>query len=143
MSCGRFDKLINLFLDGRLDESEERELKKHLSECERCQERLSLLESVEGRAKKFGIKEPPQEYWDSFSSRVREKILARKERSPAFGLKKSLESIFSFSPLKIKLAAGLVSVVLVFIIGKLYVDYRGGKEERISNRRQKENRINT
>ncbi len=125
MRCERFDKLIYLFLDGRLDQGKEKELKEHLSECERCAKKLALLESVEGRAKKIEIKEPPQEYWDSFSSRVREKILARKERSPAFGLKKALESIFSFSPLKIKLAAGLASVVLVFIIGKLYVDYRG------------------
>ena len=125
MRCERFDKLINLLLDGRLDQSKERELKEHLSQCERCQKKLALLESVEGRAKKIEIKKPPQEYWDSFSIRVREKVLARKERSPVFGLKKAFESIFSFSPLKIKVAAGLVSVVLVFIIGKLYVDYRG------------------
>ena len=57
MRCEKFDKLINLFLDGRLDESEERGLKKHLSECERCQKKLSFLESVEGRANKIEIKE--------------------------------------------------------------------------------------
>ncbi|MCK4404027.1 MAG: zf-HC2 domain-containing protein [candidate division Zixibacteria bacterium] len=125
MSCEKFDKLIYLFLDGRLDQGKEKELKEHLSECERCTKKLALLELVEGRAKKIKTKEPPQEYWDSFSSRVRETILARKEISPVVGLKKALESIFSFSPLKIKVAAGLVSVVLVFIIGKLYVDYRG------------------
>jgi hypothetical protein len=125
LRCERFDKLIHLFLDGRLDQDKERELKEHLSECKRCQKRLAFLQSVEGRAEKIEIKEPSQEYWDTFSSRVREKILARKERSPVVGLKKALEGIFSFSPLKIKVAAGLVSVVLVFIIGKLYVDYRG------------------
>ena len=125
LSCERFDKLISLFLDGRLDQDKERELKEHLSECERCAKKLALLESVEGRARKIEAKEPPQEYWDNFASRVRGKIIEREEKSFAFGLKKALQSIFSFSPLKIKVAAGLVSVVLVFIIGKLYVDYRG------------------
>lgn|GEM_PF-1310695 len=125
MRCERFDKLINLLLDGRLDQSKERELKEHLSQCERCQKKLALLESVEGRAKKIEIEEPAREYWDSFSIRVREKVLARKEKSPVVRLRKALENILTFSPLKIKIAAGLISVVLVFIIGKLYVDYRG------------------
>ncbi len=125
MRCERFDKLIYLFLDGRLDQDKERKLKEHLSKCERCQKKLAFLQSVEGRAEKIEIKEPPQEYWDSFSIRVRAKVLARKERSPVIRLRKALENIFTFSPLKIKVAAGLVSVVLVFIIGKLYVDYRG------------------
>ncbi len=121
MKCERFDKLIHLFLDGKL----ERELKEHLSTCEKCAQKLALLKSVEGAAKKIEIQEPPQKYWDTFSSRVREKIVQREEESPAFRLKKALQDIFSFSPLKIKVAAGLVSVVLVFIVGKLYVDYRG------------------
>jgi hypothetical protein len=56
---------------------------------------------------------------------VREKILARQEKSAGFSLKGALEGVFSFSPLKVKLAAGVISVVLVFIIGKLYVDYHG------------------
>ncbi len=56
---------------------------------------------------------------------MREKILTRQEETPGFSLKRALEGIFSFSPLKVKLAAGVISVVLVFVIGKLYVDYRG------------------
>jgi len=125
LRCEGFDKLIHLFLDGRLDQAKERELKEHLSECEICARKLALLESLEGGAKRIEIKEPTQEYWNTFSSRVREKIIEREEKSFAFGLRKALQSIFSFSPLKIKVAAGLISVVLVFIIGKLYVDYRG------------------
>jgi len=125
LRCERFDKLIYLFLDGKLNQGKERELKEHLSECERCGKRLAFLESVEGKAKGIKAKEPPQEYWDTFSSRVREKIVAQQEKAPAFSLKNALESVFSFSPLKIRVAAGVISVVLVFIIGKLYVDYRG------------------
>lgn len=125
MSCEKFEKLIYLFWDGRLKSDDERELKEHLSECERCQKKLSLLELVEGGAKRIPTKKPPQEYWDTFSSRVKEKILAHEEGSLAFRLKKAWENIFTFSPLKIKIAAGLVSILLVFIIGKLYVNYRG------------------
>ena len=125
MSCEKFDKLIYLFWDGRLKPGEEEELRAHLSECERCQEKLSFLELVEGRAKRIQPIEPPQEYWDTFSSRVREKIAARKEKSFAVRLKQAFENVLTFSPLKIKIAAGLVSILLVFIIGKLYVDYKG------------------
>lgn len=127
MSCERFDKLIYLFLDGRLDKYQEKELKEHLSQCEECTRKLALLESIEGKAREIEIKEPPQEYWDGFSARVREKIVAREERSTAYRLKRALEGIFSLSPLKVKVAAGVISVVLVFIIGKLYMDYRGEK----------------
>ena len=125
MKCERFDKLIHLFLDGKLERDKERELKEHLFKCEKCAQKLALLKSMEGAAKRIEIEEPHQEYWDTFSSRVREKIMEREEESLAFRLKKALQDIFSFSPLKMKVAAGLVSVVLVFIVGKLYVDYRG------------------
>jgi hypothetical protein len=125
LSCDKYDKLLNLFLDGRLNQSEEKELKEHLSRCKRCQEQLSLLQSIEAKARAIKAKEPPQEYWDTFSSRVRERIRTQEEKSPAFSWKKALENFFSFSPLKIKVAAGVISVVLVFVIGKLYVDYRG------------------
>ncbi len=124
MKCERFDKLIHLFLDGKLERDKERELKEHLFKCEKCAQKLALLKSMEGAAKRIEIEEPHQEYWDTFSSRVREKIMEREEESLAFRLKKALQDIFSFSPLKMKVAAGLVSVVLVFIVGKLYVDYR-------------------
>ena len=125
MKCERFDKLIHLLLDGRLEKNEKSELQEHLSTCERCARKLAFLKSMQGAAGKIEIEEPSQEYWDTFSSRIREKISEREEKSFAFGLKRALQSLFSFSPLKIKVAAGLVSVVLVFIVGKLYVDYRG------------------
>ncbi|HEX7402031.1 MAG TPA: zf-HC2 domain-containing protein, partial [candidate division Zixibacteria bacterium] len=123
MSCKKYEKWVNLFWDRRLSQSQEEEFKKHLLECKTCQEKLSFLESVEGKAKEIRAKEPSKEYWDTFSSRVREKIAASKEESTAFGWKKALVNVFS--PWKIRIATAVVSILLVFIIGKLYVDYRG------------------
>jgi hypothetical protein len=125
LKCDKFDRLIHLFLDGRLEKDEESELQEHLSTCEECAQKLALLKSMEAAAKKIEAEEPSKEYWDTFSSRVRERIVQREEKSLASGLKKALQGLFSFSPLKIRVAAGLISVVLVFIVGKLYVDYRG------------------
>ncbi|MGB8658343.1 MAG: anti-sigma factor [Candidatus Zixiibacteriota bacterium] len=125
MKCERFDKLIYLSLDKRLDPAEEAELKAHLSQCRRCREKLSQLELLEGAARRLQIEEPAPEYWDTFSSRVREKIASRQEQSPATSLKKALQSAFSFSPWKVKIAAGLVSVLLVLVVGKLYMNYHG------------------
>ncbi len=125
LRCDDFDELIYLFWDGRIDERKKEELEKHLSTCKRCKEKLALLESIEKSARGIKIKEPSQEYWDSFSSRVRERIVAQKEESFSFKLKNLFQNVFTFSPLKVKVAAGVISVVLVFIVGKLYVDYRG------------------
>ncbi len=125
MSCETFDKLINLFLDGRLDQSQEKKLKEHLSQCKACHEKLSFLQSIEAKARGIRAEEPPRAYWDTFSTRVTERIRTREEKSVRFGLKKVLDSVFSYSPLKVKVAAGVISVVFVFIVGKLYVDYRG------------------
>lgn len=127
MSCDRYHKLINLFLDKKLTQNEERELKEHLAQCQECKEKLYSLQRIEENAKRIKAQEPPEEYWNTFSSRVREKIIIQQEKSPAFGWKKYLDSVFSFSPLKIKVAAGVISVLFVFIIGKLYMDYRGGE----------------
>ena len=119
------DKWVYLFWDERLDPSQSEEFKKHLVKCGECQKKLAFLESMEGKAKEIHAKELPQEYWDSFSSRIRERIISQKESAPVSGLKKFLENIFVISPWKIRAAAGVVSIVLVFIIGKLYMDYRG------------------
>jgi len=124
LRCEDFDELIYLFWDGRIDERKKEKLEKHLLICNRCKEKLALLESIEKGAQGIKIKEPSQEYWDTFSSRVRERIIAQKEESFSFKLKRVFENLFTFSPLKIKIAAGLVSIVLVFIVGKLYIDYR-------------------
>jgi hypothetical protein len=123
--CDDFDELLYLLRDGRIDEEKKKKLEKHLSACKRCREKLAFLESVEKRARGIEIREPSQEYWDTFSSRVTERIAAQKEESFLLKLKNFLQNVFAFSPLKIKVAAGVVSVVLVFIVGKLYVDYRG------------------
>lgn len=125
MSCKKYGQWVHLFWDKRLNQNQEEELKRHLAECKTCQEKLSFLESMEERAKGIRAKEPPEEYWDTFSSRVRKKIASSKEKSTAFGWKKAIANVFVLSPWKIRIATGLVSIVLVFIIGKLYVDYRG------------------
>ncbi|MFQ6002485.1 MAG: zf-HC2 domain-containing protein [Candidatus Zixiibacteriota bacterium] len=125
MRCEDFDELIYLFWDGQIEERKKEELEKHLLACKRCKEKLTLLESIEKKAKQVKMKEPSQEYWDTFSSRVRERIIAQKEESFSFKLKKAFEIIFTLSPLKIKIAAGVVSIVFVLIVGRLYVNYKG------------------
>jgi hypothetical protein len=124
LSCDGMDKLISLFLDGRLNESQKEKLKEHLSRCSSCREELFLLQSIQQKARGIKAQEPSEQYWETFSSRVKEKLITRQEK-PAFGWKQVLESVFSFSPLKVKIAAGVISVVFVFVVGKLYLEYRG------------------
>jgi hypothetical protein len=124
LKCEDFDRLFHLYYDDQLDEAASKEIKAHFQECKRCSEKLEALKSIEKVAKDIELQEPEEGYWESFSQRVRNKIVLR-EKKP-FGLKvKSLfESLTTISPSKLKLAASLATLVLVFIIGKLYIDYR-------------------
>jgi hypothetical protein len=131
LKCEDFDRLFHLYYDKKLDEKESEKIKAHLLECKRCAEKLEALKSIEKVAKDIELQEPEEGYWESFSQRVRNRIVLR-EKKP-FGLKvKSLfESLTTISPSKLKLAASLATLVLVFIIGKLYVDYRIAGLERM------------
>jgi hypothetical protein len=130
MRCKDFDKLIHLFLDQKLDEQMKKEMEEHLSQCPRCKEKFEALKLVQEKARGIEIPEPEDAYWESFSRRVRERIISKKQ---PFGakLKEFASNIFVFTPAKLKIAAAVASIVLVFIVGKLYIDYRGTIPERI------------
>lgn len=126
VKCEEYNKLMHLFLDGRLDGEQDRRFKEHLAACERCAEKLTLLETTEKKARSIEPGEPPQEYWSTFSGRVISKIESGGERKSAFGLKKILGGIFSMPPSKLRIAAGVVSVAVVVAVAILYINQRGG-----------------
>lgn len=124
MKCEEYGRLVHLFLDGRLDEEEEKRLKDHLAVCERCAEKLTFLRTVEKRAKAIEPVEPPADYWDAFSGRVTAKIGAGRGRR-AFVLKRALASLFTASSPRLRIAAGVVSIAVVVIVGALFLKERG------------------
>lgn len=135
MKCKDFDELLHLYLDGELKEKESKKIEEHLLACQRCSEKLQELKSLEEKAKGIKIAEPSAIYWKTFTQEVRNKIILRKKKPFWAKFRSSWESFFIYSPSKLKIAAGIASVLLVFIIGKLYWDYQGKDLERIRSER--------
>ncbi len=135
MKCVDFDKLLHLYFDGELKEKEFKEIEEHLLSCQRCAEKLQELKSLEEKVKKIKMPEPSGTYWKTFTEEVRNKIILRRKKSFWAKLKSGWELFFIYSPVKLRIAAGIASVLLVFIISKLYWDYKGKELEEIRSLR--------
>ena len=131
MRCKDCEKSIHLYLDHKLDEQKRKEIEKHLSECPRCKEKFEALRVVEEKARGIEIPEPEEAYWQTFSQRVRERIISEQKQPFGVRLKEFVGNVFVFTPQKLRIAAAVASIVLVSIVGKLYIDYRGTIPERI------------
>lgn len=131
MICKDLKKLIHLYLDQKLDREKKKQLEKHLAECQKCREKFETLKLVEEKAKGIKIPEPKDAYWESFSQRVRERIISKQKQPSGAKIKEFFATIFVLSPSRLRVAAAVASLVLVFIIGKLYIDYKGTIPERL------------
>ena len=131
MKCEDFDKLVHLYFDGELDAGKSKEIEEHLLTCQNCAAKLQELKKLEESAKSIRMPELSPDYWKTFAERVRNEIILRRRKSIWARLKSGWESFFFYSPVKLRIAAGIASVLLVFIVGKLYWDYRGKELEKI------------
>ncbi|HEX9916794.1 MAG TPA: zf-HC2 domain-containing protein [candidate division Zixibacteria bacterium] len=123
MRCDQIEKLLYLYEDGELDEKEKREVGEHIKICPNCSKKLADLKLIRAEVKEKKVPQPSETYWESFAHRVKERIEDKTKVS--FGQRFSyfLEMIFSYSPTKVKWAAAVVSVILVFVVVKLFVSY--------------------
>lgn len=123
MRCEQIEKLLYLYQDNELNQKERKEVKEHIKICPKCSKKLADLKDIQEEVKTKQIPQPSEDYWESFAHRVKDKI--EKRGKPSFGQKFSyfLKSIFSYSPAKIKWATAVASVVLVFVVVKLFMSY--------------------
>jgi len=135
LNCKDFDKLIHLYFDGELDAGKSKEIEEHLLTCQNCAAKLQELKKLEESAKGVRLPELSPDYWKTFAERVRNEIILRRRKSIWSRLKSGWESFFFYSPVKLRIAAGIASILLVFIIGKLYWDYKGKELERVRSER--------
>jgi len=135
LKCEDFDKIIHLFLDGAIDEKQSRDLVEHLSGCQRCSENLRELKNLDIAARKTRLPEPSPAYWQTFARKVSNEIVLRKKKPFWAKIKSAWESIFVYSPAKLRWSGAIASILLVFILGKLYYDYKGVELERIRTER--------
>jgi hypothetical protein len=135
LKCEDFDKLIHLYFDGELDAEKSKEIEEHLLTCQKCAAKLQELENLANAAMRIRMPEPSSDYWKTFTERVRNEIILRRRKSIWAEFKSGWESFFFYSPVKLRIAAGIASILLVFIIGKLYWDYKGKELERVRSER--------
>ncbi|MDP3024579.1 MAG: zf-HC2 domain-containing protein [candidate division Zixibacteria bacterium] len=135
MKCEDFNKFVYLYFDGELDAGKSKEMEEHLLTCQNCAAKLQELKKLEESAKSIRMPELSPDYWKTFAERVRNEIILRRRKSIWARLKSGWESFFFYSPVKLRIAAGIASVLLVFIVGKLYWDYKGKELERIRSER--------
>src|SRR5712692_2263354 len=103
MSCGRMEKKIMGFVDGRLKEGERLEMEKHLSTCAACRVRVNEFRAVSVLLDELPIIEPSP----AFDVRVHARVAAE----PA---KQSWWAWFAPSP-RVAFAASMLLLATVWL----------------------------
>src|SRR5580692_3952810 len=103
MSCGRMEKRILAYVDGRLKESERLEMEKHLAACGACQLRVNEFRAVTSLLEEIPQIEPSP----AFDMRVRARVAAEP-------VKQGWWAWFTPSP-RVAFAASLLLLATVWI----------------------------
>ncbi|MBD3218234.1 MAG: hypothetical protein GF310_08155 [candidate division Zixibacteria bacterium] len=108
-----FEKYLNLYLDGRLDEKEAEEFEKFLAQNPEKAEDLEAYKTLDYTAKGELLPELPEGYWEGLESRVNKRIEKIPEyKSSWVGFK---EKYFSFNRF-MKIAASATVIVMAFMV---------------------------
>ena len=103
MSCGRMEKKILGYVDGRLKESERLEMEKHLEACAACRLRVNEFRAVSGLLDELPVIEPSE----AFDLRVHARVAAEP-------VKQSWWAWFAPSP-RVAFAASMLLLATVWI----------------------------
>jgi anti-sigma factor RsiW len=103
MSCGRMEKQMMPYVDGRLKISEQREVETHLAACPACRLRVNEFRAVSGLLDELPQIEPSS----AFDARVRARVAAEP-------VKQSWWAVFAPSPRAV-LAASMLVLATIWI----------------------------
>src|ERR1700731_3897843 len=103
MSCGRMEKQMMPFVDGRLKASEQREVEAHLAACAACRVRVNEFRAVSGLLDELPQIEPS----GAFDARVRARVAAEP-------VKQNWWAVFAPS-VRVVFAAAMLLVATVWV----------------------------
>jgi anti-sigma factor RsiW len=103
MSCGRMEKQMLPYVDGRLKVSEQRAVEAHLADCAACRLRVNEFRAVSGLLDELPQIEPS----DAFDARVRARVAAEP-------VKQSWWTVFAPSP-RAAFAASMLLLATIWI----------------------------
>ncbi|UCE66333.1 MAG: zf-HC2 domain-containing protein, partial [Candidatus Zixiibacteriota bacterium] len=75
-SC-KYEKRLQLYLDGWMERSESARFEKHLKKCSICQSEVMELEDISAAALEIVDEAPERGYWNSFYPRTQNRIISR------------------------------------------------------------------
>src|ERR1700719_1618215 len=103
MSCGRMEKHMMPYVDGRLKVSEQREVEAHLATCPACRVRVNEFRAVSGLLDELPQIEPS----GAFDARVRARVAAEP-------VKQSWWAVFAPSP-RAAFAASMLLLATIWV----------------------------
>src|ERR1700726_4332291 len=103
MSCGRMEKQIMPYVDGRLKVSEQQQVEAHLAACAACRVRVNEFRAVSGLLDELPQIEPS----GAFDARVRARVAAEP-------VKRNWWSVFTPS-LRVVFAAAMLLLATVWV----------------------------
>jgi hypothetical protein len=108
-----FERYLNLYLDGRLDEKEAGEFEKFLAENPERADELAAYTTLDSTARGESLPELPEGYWEGLESRINKRIEQIPEyKSSWVGFK---EKYFTFNKF-MKIAASATIIVMAFLV---------------------------
>ncbi len=124
MNCKRARRFLSDYLDEQVNAELKSELQDHLAQCKKCSELLKELRETNEIVKLKTAEHPPEEYWDSYWSRLRKRLEVT-EAKPVFGVtQENLRAAPVFLPrLVLAVSCGL-AVLLIVAVSLLYRNSR-------------------
>lgn len=105
MNCNKAQELISLYLDNKLSSQSVSELKKHFTECSKCEQDYLTLKKVKNILANTPKKEVSSDFTASVMSKIKNKEYENKDNVVMFG------SFFNSMKKKLIMAAGFLFVV--------------------------------
>jgi len=79
MECGRFEELIEQYLDDSLECDVKKAFEKHMSECKDCRENFEFSKEIRSTLQDFPLISVPENFLDDLNKRLDEELLVTKK----------------------------------------------------------------
>lgn len=104
MNCNKAQELISLYLDDKLSSQSVSELKKHFTECSKCQQDYITLKKIKGILANTPKQEVRPDFTASVMNKIKNKEQEKQDKVVMFG------SFFNSMKKKLIMAAGFLFV---------------------------------
>jgi hypothetical protein len=113
MNCERYEELIHLYVDHRLDKKEEGTLLSHMETCTHCRETYEEISALKDLLGGMQMKELPE----GFEEELHVKLVEASVENDKSLLERVREKIWSGPKMKMAVSFGAVAIAAVFVIG--------------------------